>query len=334
MLKKIFYALITAMVIWLVYTCLIPINKEENKPVETSNKLSEKKISTTSPSSTKISKKPKPKIDKAYAYIPDFKYRQGDVVPIKLKNFIEEDFDKYEIKSNLASQVAPLKVYKINKHPFALLALNSDTMPDIYKVEVYKDDKLLNTTIFEVYKRDFEIQHLAINKSFEAKKTPENLKSDKDILDNAKVKTSPTPYFSKRFIYPVKDYFVTTSFQAIRFVNNTNIVYRHSGIDMAVPMGTKIEVSNTGIVTFAGETISGGNTIIVDHGIGIFTQYMHLNKIYVKKGQEVKQGEIIGEVGTTGFSTGAHLHFDACIENTYIDPEQLIKYNILDKLKE
>ncbi len=327
MFKKITFALFTLVILWLLYSTF--------KPAITEKAKIEDKTTTSINTSVKTEELiPKETVeDSAYAFIPDFNYRQGDVVPVEIKNFIKKDFDRYEIKTNIKGDFSALEIYMLDGLPFALIPITSSTKPDIYKVEVYKNEKLLSTTIFKVNKREFEIQHLSINKSFEEKKTPENLESDKNALKNAKKTSSTTPLFTKKFIYPVKDYSVTTSFQAIRFVNDTNIIYRHSGIDMAVPKGTPIECSNSGKVTFAGETVSGGNTVIVDHGLGIFTQYMHMDKIHVKKDQELKQGEILGEVGTTGFSTGAHLHFDACIENTYVDPEQLINYNILNNLE-
>jgi len=68
--------------------------------------------------------------------------------------------------------------------------------------------------------------------------------------------------------------------------------------------------------------LSPGNTVVIDHGMGLFTSYYHLNTISVEKGQKVSKGDIIGTVGTTGFSTGPHLHYAVSIYNTYVNPYQ------------
>jgi len=70
--------------------------------------------------------------------------------------------------------------------------------------------------------------------------------------------------------------------------------------------------------------LSPGNTVVIDHGLGLFTSYYHLDTISVKKGDEVKKGDIIGTVGTTGFSTGPHLHYAVSIYNIYVNPYQTL----------
>ena len=100
----------------------------------------------------------------------------------------------------------------------------------------------------------------------------------------------------------------------------------HYGIDIAAKKGTKIKSAGSGVVTMAEPDLYyTGGTIIMDHGHGISTIYSHLNDLYVKIGDEVSQGEIIGTVGSTGRSTGPHLDFRINWFQTRLDPMSVLK---------
>lgn len=99
----------------------------------------------------------------------------------------------------------------------------------------------------------------------------------------------------------------------------------HSGIDIANSRGTSILASRNGKVTFAGYKGTYGNYIIVSHGNGIETSYAHLSSINVRVGQSVTQGEVIGKMGTTGRSTGNHLHFEIRIGGSAVNPSKYMK---------
>ncbi len=95
----------------------------------------------------------------------------------------------------------------------------------------------------------------------------------------------------------------------------------HKGIDFAAPIGTPIHAPGDGTVLSACNSKNGyGNEVIIDHGFGYKTVYGHLYKILVKKGEKVKRGEVIGEIGSTGLSTGPHLHYEVRFHNKPINP--------------
>ena len=94
----------------------------------------------------------------------------------------------------------------------------------------------------------------------------------------------------------------------------------HQGIDIGAPTGTKVIAAAAGEVVISKYSYSGGNYIMIDHGSGIFTIYMHLSKRSCEVGQEVSQGQKIGEVGSTGVSTGPHLHFGIRKNGSYVNP--------------
>lgn len=94
----------------------------------------------------------------------------------------------------------------------------------------------------------------------------------------------------------------------------------HNGIDIASPHGTKIKAPAGGKVVFAARSSGYGNMLIIRHGYGISTMYAHLNNFYVKKGQTIKRGDIVAEIGTTGYSTGPHLHYEVQVDGIPSDP--------------
>lgn len=96
----------------------------------------------------------------------------------------------------------------------------------------------------------------------------------------------------------------------------------HTGVDIGAPMGAPVAAAASGTVAFAGWSGGYGNFIVIDHGDGLATAYAHLSRIGVSRGQFVSQGQIIGNVGSTGLSTGPHLHFEVRVNGSPVDPMQ------------
>jgi murein DD-endopeptidase MepM/ murein hydrolase activator NlpD len=94
----------------------------------------------------------------------------------------------------------------------------------------------------------------------------------------------------------------------------------HEGTDFGVPGGTPIFAPARGRVVFAGLTQVRGNLTVIDHGLGVFSAYYHQSAIDVQAGQMVEPGQLIGKVGTTGLSTGNHLHWSMWANGEYVDP--------------
>lgn len=100
---------------------------------------------------------------------------------------------------------------------------------------------------------------------------------------------------------------------------------RHKGVDLASNKGNSVKTMANGKVIRAGWASGFGNLVEIDHGNGFKTRYAHLNKFYVKKGQQVKRGEAIAEVGSTGRSTGPHLHYEVIYNGVNVDPMAFIQ---------
>ena len=126
---------------------------------------------------------------------------------------------------------------------------------------------------------------------------------------------------------PVWSYWVTSHYGSRSDPFNGKAA-RHKGIDLASRTGNKIKVQARGKVTRAEYAGGYGNLVVVDHGNGFQTKYGHMHKIYVKKGDYVEINDVLGEVGSTGRSTGPHLHYEVLYKGHSIDPMPFIKAKI------
>ena len=125
---------------------------------------------------------------------------------------------------------------------------------------------------------------------------------------------------SHLFVWPVPEYNTLSS----DYGDTAGRGKPHEGIDIPAPSGTKIIAASSGIVEWANYSTSAGNWIGINHGNGIYTIYMHQSKIKVKTGQKVEAGDVIGYVGTTGYSTGNHLHFSVKVNGKYVNPHDYV----------
>jgi murein DD-endopeptidase MepM/ murein hydrolase activator NlpD len=112
----------------------------------------------------------------------------------------------------------------------------------------------------------------------------------------------------------------------------------HLGLDLASVAHAPIPAANSGVVAFSGSLGIYGNTVLIDHGFGLFSMYAHLNRSDVSKGQAVSKGDILGRTGNTGLAGGDHLHFSILVHNTFVNPIEWwdaawIENNILSKIE-
>jgi murein DD-endopeptidase MepM/ murein hydrolase activator NlpD len=201
-----------------------------------------------------------------------------------------------------------------------------------YKVQVQRDGETAaeREETIKVLPKEFEKQYLKVSTAQESQRSDENFDEDRVHTNRAKSVTSEIPLWEGAFIKPVEGR-VSTEFGMIRYINNQESG-RHSGLDISAPKGTPINAANNGMVRLSMMLRVTGNTIIIDHGSNVYSSYAHLDKLLVEEGAEVRKGDIIGEVGTTGFSTGPHLHWTTTIGKVYINPEVLMEKDPLDFL--
>ncbi len=101
----------------------------------------------------------------------------------------------------------------------------------------------------------------------------------------------------------------------------------HKGVDIAAPIGTKVFATADGVVGYSGHRGNYGKLISINHGLNFMTRYAHLSKRHVKKGDKVKRGDVIGTVGKTGRTTGAHLHYEVRLNNLHVNPIDFLPRN-------
>lgn len=153
--------------------------------------------------------------------------------------------------------------------------------------------------------------------NLDLKRIKEESKQQREVLNNASGSLNQI-----ELILPVKGR-VSSQFGHRRFFNDQPRK-PHSGTDIATAQGTPILAAGTGEVALVGDFFFNGKLVIIDHGEGLKTMYNHLSEIYVEQGELVRQGEYIGTVGSTGRSTGPHLHFGVILNGVSVDPKLLI----------
>jgi murein DD-endopeptidase MepM/ murein hydrolase activator NlpD len=210
---------------------------------------------------------------------------------------------------------------KVTKDGYFVFGLDRDRKYDV--VITLNKDGNKEKIVKKVQKRKYEIQK--IDGLPEKKVTPpkeiyERIKRENKLIANARAIESNLIFFKNKFIVPVENYIISGVYGSQRILNGKP-KWPHYGLDFAAEEGTKIKAMLDGTVTLVEpDLFYTGGTLIFDHGHGISTLYMHMEKLFVKKGQKVKQGDIIGTVGSTGRATGAHLDVRLNWFGTRLDP--------------
>ncbi|RLA85817.1 MAG: M23 family peptidase [Deltaproteobacteria bacterium] len=129
--------------------------------------------------------------------------------------------------------------------------------------------------------------------------------------------------WTRGFIFPLEGR-ITAEFGLRRLING-RYSSLHTGLDISAPKGSPVVATNSGKVVFVRSLLLEGNTVIIHHGLGLFSLYCHLERILVKEGEFVRRGERIGTVGLTGRATGPHLHWAIRFRKRRVSPESLLR---------
>lgn len=208
----------------------------------------------------------------------------------------------------------------------ALVPVDVNTPPDKYTVSVTRggETRTLNLTV-KTHK--FKTVKLTLP---EGKVTliPENQKrAVKEALLLNKIWPEQTSKaWSGKFTDPTKTE-VSQIFGVKRIMNEKKTSV-HRGMDFRGKTGTPVRAINSGSVVLTDDLFYGGNTLIVDHGMGLYSVYMHLSKFTVSKGDRISKGRIIGLIGSSGRATGPHLHMSVKLNGVSVNPESLFKLKL------
>lgn len=219
------------------------------------------------------------------------------------KNLLEsigEEKAKIEvINETLKTNQETLKAVKEKQKKIAISLENSKLVKSSYINELTEEELKIQENL-EIYESELELVEL-------------------EILLTAMEGTG-AQYVGGTFAWPAPGYYTITSEYGMRFHPVIKVYRLHSGLDIGAPMGSYAIAANDGIVTKSTYSYSYGNMIMIDHGGGISTLYAHGSERIAQVGDVVKRGDAIMKVGSTGWSTGPHLHFEIIINGQTIDP--------------
>jgi murein DD-endopeptidase MepM/ murein hydrolase activator NlpD len=177
--------------------------------------------------------------------------------------------------------------------------------------------------------RDFPVQRLTLPPAVvdPDPETVRRAKAEGEQLRTLYRTVTPERLWQGRFVRPVGGTEPGTGFGARRIINGHPRA-PHSGLDYAAPQGTPVVAANDGLVALVADYFFPGRLVILDHGLGLYTLYFHLETVAVALGDRVSRGQSIATVGATGRATGPHLHFGAQLGEARIDPLSLLGLTI------
>jgi len=230
-------------------------------------------------------------------------------------------------KTEIGSKVfIDKKKIKISKEGHFAFGLSKNRKNDVF-IKVVKNG-ISKNTIKKIYKKNYKIQKingLPAKQVTPPKEVYERIKNDNKLIGKARAINSDLTHFSNKFENPIEKAIITGVYGSQRILNGIP-KSPHYGLDFAAKEGTEIKAMLDGVVTLAEKDLYyTGGTVIFDHGHGISTLYMHMKNVSVEKAQKIKQGDVIGTVGKTGRSTGAHLDIRLNWFDVKLDPASVLE---------
>lgn len=242
---------------------------------------------------------------------------QGEPVMVRIK-----DVASVSAVSKITFDERPIGVFVYQSLPSAFLGIDLYERVGGHSLKItLADGKVIEKTIF-LEKRKMTEMPLGIPEKLGGNtvKSQKNLASSLTKENNLllRIPTSKKQLWNKNFIFPVLDPIVVDPYGYERLTGEYTIAHR--GTDFRAPTGTNVYAMNRGIVRVAKTSPVYGKMVVIDHGLGLMTFYLHLSKINVHRGDVVEQGVILGKSGQTGYALSPHLHVSVRINNISIDP--------------
>ena len=213
------------------------------------------------------------------------------------------------------------KLIRVSNEGYFAFGIDRDRKNDVI-IKIINKEKVENI-IKKIYKKKYQIQKidgLPQKQVTPPKEVYDRIKKDNELIAEARTIDTDLSFFSKKFIIPVDNPLISGVYGSQRILNGIP-KSPHYGVDFAAEEGTPIKNMLDGVVTLSEKDLYyTGGTIIIDHGHGISTLYMHMRDVNVSKNQFIKQGDVIGTVGKTGRSTGPHLHIQLHWFDIKLDP--------------
>ncbi|MBF0300371.1 MAG: M23 family metallopeptidase [Oligoflexia bacterium] len=239
-----------------------------------------------------------------------------------------QNITKDKLNINCDNKIIPFYIIKNKILKFYLAESYFSTLqPYQCLIVINKDNKNNYVPIVDINisKIEYPTEYLNVNpkKLYLSKKYLNRVTVEKEKLSKIYNISNSEPYFTNKFEFPLNSNY--TSKYGLKRIFNKKKNSFHLGLDFRASMKTPIPVSNNGRVVLVRDLFFSGKTIIVDHGVGIFTMYAHLSSYKVKEGMFVKAKQIIGLSGKSGRVSGPHLHWGVRIHNNWIDGRTIIE---------
>ena len=219
---------------------------------------------------------------------------------------------------------APLEFFSVPGGSAALMGIDLEHRPGRYPIEIQGRDGGRAHAELVVLKREFPEERLTVAESYVEPdaRTLRRIGREQRLLAALWSRSAARRYWRGEFLAPSEGA-AGSPFGLRRFFNGEPRS-PHAGIDFRAPQGAPVRAANRARVVLARELFFTGNTVVLDHGLGLFTLYVHLSRLEVRPGALVDKGQEIGKVGMTGRATGPHLHFAARVGEARIDPRGLL----------
>ena len=229
---------------------------------------------------------------------------------------------------NISTVTLDGKKIQFDKNGIFVFGFDRDAKGTHKLIVTYTDNKS-ETKIFKLPKRKYIVQKLKLAAKYVNPPKEELPRIEKEAGEMKKARATvgiiDSALFSSGFDYPIKNPRRTSEFGSQRILNGVP-KSPHNGVDFGADRGTDIFAAADGVVAIAGDNFYyNGNFVLLDHGQGLTSVYLHMSKCIVKTGDHVKKGQKLGEVGTTGRSTAPHLHFGVQWYKKRIDPISMLK---------
>jgi murein DD-endopeptidase MepM/ murein hydrolase activator NlpD len=224
----------------------------------------------------------------------------------------------------------PLRFFPVTGGHAALVGLDLDTRPGPLPWRVHREaaggpPRVIQSGSLRVRSREFGLQRLSLppgQVDIDAL-TLARVQAERAELQAALTAGVAARLWRGRFVTPVQGGQPTGGF-GLRRVINGQPRSPHAGFDWAAPVGTPVSAAGAGRVALVADHFFAGRLVVLDHGLGLFTLYFHLDETHVQAGARVEGGDRVGTVGATGRVTGPHLHFAVLLDGARVDPESLL----------
>lgn len=234
------------------------------------------------------------------------------------------DFDIPSENVQLFCRDQEVKMQKVGKKGQAIIIESYFSELRPFTCTLKDKDQVIEDVFFKVVEREYKAEQLKVD-SKRIALSPKNQKradAEQLVLNKIYASSIPTFLFKQAFQQPMTS--TVTSVYGTKRVYNKQKKGQHLGIDYRAAIGDKVPAANAGKVVFAGDLFYTGWTVIIDHGLDVFTVYGHCSQTLVKEGEMVERGQLIALSGNTGRTSGPHLHWGVKIQGQYVDGFVLI----------